>query len=105
MSPIPLSAKVISFFSVLALSITWVADLLSFTKVFFMDATEAQVALVDKCYSYINFNYSFIMVKVNIIIQKVNKPENQDLLKDDAVAVDGNAHALLSNNVSVRLKV
>ena len=45
------------------------------------------------------------MVEVNIIIQKVNKPENQDLLKDDAVAIDGNAYALLSNNVSVRLKV
>ena len=44
------------------------------------------------------------MVKVNIIIQKVNKPEKLDLLGKEAVGLDGTQERLLTAMVSVRLK-
>ena len=45
-----------------------------------------------------------MMVELNIIIQKVNKPENQDLLFKEAVSLDATPTDLMNANVSVRLK-
>ena len=39
---------------------------------------------------------------LSTIIQKLDKPENDDLLGKEAVAVDGAQERLLSNNVSVQ---
>ena len=44
------------------------------------------------------------MVKVNIIIQKVNKPEKPDLLKDESITFDATPKSLWNTNVLVRLQ-
>ena len=45
------------------------------------------------------------MVEVFIIIQKVNKPENQDLLKDEAVGPKDIVLDLLNTIVLVRIEL